>query len=257
MIIHLRIMVSLLLASLAVHCVSSAQETGGAPTVALVQPAGKRPPPPPLPKEDRQGRADAAVPALRKVGPGLFRLGDLTISKASSSVSFPATVNMEKGLLEYLVVRKGGKTHESLLRTEVDPATLQVALLLIGLEGTDRPLARQGAAEAPRGNPVQITVSYQQDKKIVPLPAENWITKKTGGAVSPDERLSWIFTGSLIRNEVFLASVEGSIIALYHDPVALIDNASPGGESDKVWFVKEGAVPPAGTPVTVTIQAVN
>jgi hypothetical protein len=48
--------------------------------------------------------------------------------------------------------------------------------------------------------------------------------------------------------------MEGSIIAIYHDPAALIDNASEGGESDKVWFVREGASPPVGTPVTVTIK---
>ena len=46
----------------------------------------------------------------------------------------------------------------------------------------------------------------------------------------------------------------GSIAAIWHDPVALIDNASQGGESNRIWFVKQGTVPPVGTPVTVTIK---
>jgi hypothetical protein len=54
-----------------------------------------------------------------------------------------------------------------------------------------------------------------------------------------------------------MAQAEGSIIAIYHDPSALFDNASPGGESDRVWFVKEDAVPPVGTPVTLTISVRN
>jgi len=162
---------------------------------------------------------------------------------------------MDKGLLEYLLVRKGGKTHESLFRTDTDPTVLQVALLLIGLEGTDRPLANQGDPQAPQGNPVEITVSYLRDKKMIRLSPEAWIAKKTDGTLGDSGDLSWVFTGSIIRNERFLAKVEGSIIALYHDPAALIDNASPGGESDRVWFVKEKSVPPVGTPVTITIQA--
>jgi hypothetical protein len=44
-------------------------------------------------------------------------------------------------------------------------------------------------------------------------------------------------------------------VAIYHDPAALIDNTTPGGESDEIWFVKEGAVPQAGTLVTVIIKA--
>jgi ABC-type proline/glycine betaine transport system ATPase subunit len=33
-----------------------------------------------------------------------------------------------------------------------------------------------------------------------------------------------------------------------------MDNATPGGESNRIWFVKEGTVPPVGTPVEVVIK---
>jgi len=215
------------------------------------------PPPPPLPFGPRPGHLNPDLPVFQKIGPGLFALGDIQISKAAKSITLPAVVNMSKGMLEYLLVRTGGKTHESLFRTSIDPTQLQLAMLLIGVEGTDRPLAHQGDPEAPKGNPVEITVSYRKDGRMLPLKPESWIARKTEDKMVDAEPLQWMFTGSKFYNGKFMAQVEGSIIAIYHDPVALIDNASPGGESDRVWFVKEGAVPPVGTPVTLTISVKN
>jgi hypothetical protein len=191
---------------------------------------------------------------VQKIGPGLFGLGDIQINKPSKSISLPATVNMNKGLLEYLLVRTGGKTHESLFRTTVDPTQLQLAMLLVGAEGTDRPLSRQGDPSVPKGDPVEITVNYLKDGKVVPLQPESWVVKREGETLSMGTPLNWVFTGSKFSNGRFMAEMEGSIIAIYHDPVALFDNASSGGESDRVWFVNEAAVPPVGTPVTLTIR---
>jgi hypothetical protein len=186
----------------------------------------------------------------------MFRIGDIKINKEQRSISFPALVNMSKGLLEYLLVRIGGKTHESLLRTTCEPYNLQIAFLLLGFEGTDRPLAFQGDPGTPKGDPVDLTIEYvNSDGKPVTLRPELWVEMRTDSRKNDVKRLEWVYTGSIVVNGHFIAQSDGSIIALYHDPVAMIDNASPGGESDKIWFVKEGALPPVGTPVTVTIKA--
>jgi hypothetical protein len=164
---------------------------------------------------------------------------------------------MTRGLLEYLIVRSSGKVHESLLRTSVDPFHLQIAFLLLGFEGTDRPLAHQGSPELPRGEPVEISFIAAKGaggEKILIKP-EQWIAHWTGHQYRDVGPLNWVYTGSMVMDGRFLAQAEGSIAAIFHDPVALIDNASPGGESDKVWHVKEGAVLPVGTPVTVIFKA--
>jgi hypothetical protein len=205
----------------------------------------------------RAGTAGNELPVVQKVAPGLFRLGAIEISKRDRSVSFPVLVNQHRGLLEYLLVRIGGKTHESLFRTEVDPTQIQMALLLIGLEGTDHPLSRQGDPDAPKGNPVEITVSQFKDGRMATFKPEIWVTKRSADKVAESEPLQWVFTGSLVRGGRFLAQAEGSIVAIYHDPVALIDNASRGGESDRIWLVNEATVPPVGTPLTMTIHATN
>jgi len=224
--------------------------------VAQGLPPGRPPLPgmmaPPLQKPP-DARA-AAAPAIVTIGPGMFRMGDILISKKFQTVSFPAQVNMDKGLLEYLLVRTGGKTHESLLRTNVQPVDLQLACLLLGLEGTDRPLRTQGDPEKPKGDPVEISMRVNRDGKYINIKPEEWLSKKVDNGFQDIGTVDWVFTGSVFYDGRFMAQVEGSLIALYHDPVALLDNTSPGGESDKIWFVKEGVVPDVGTPVTVIIR---
>ena len=215
-------------------------------------------PPPPISGEDLWRQGLKALP-VERVSPGVFRLGEIKIYKETRSIAFPAKVNMDKGLLEYILVRSSGKTHESLFRTDVDPYHLQIAFLLLGFEGTDRPLAFQGASEIPRGDPVEITIVYPkvEGSQELRLKPEEWVVKKISNSIKDAGKLDWVYTGSVVIQGQFLAQSGGSIIAIFHDPVALIDNASPGGESDEIWFVKEGVVPPVGTPVTIIMKAKN
>lgn len=216
------------------------------------------PPPPPFPAMVKSPAGPAEQPpVLEKLAPGLFRFGDITIHKKSASLSFPAVINMDKGLLEYLLVSKSGKTHESLLSTTVEPYHIHLACLLLGWEGTSKPLPFQGAAETPKGDSVVITFSIL-DKNGKPTKVEpaDWIVKQIDNKTVVPDILSWVFTGSMIHGGRFMAQTSGSVIALYHDPVAIFDNTSPGGDDDRIWFVNQQNIPEVGTPVTITIQAV-
>jgi hypothetical protein len=224
----------------------------------LIHPPGPPPGPPPgsepiPPSMEPQAKAAPII----QVSPGVFLLGDIEINKKNKSISFPAEVNMDRGLLEYALVRRGGKTHESLLRTNIEPYNLQIAFLLLGFEPTGRPLRHQGDPDKPKGEPIEISIGYDKGGKPVTIKPEEWMIKRSKDKVTDIKRLDWIFTGSVVMNGRFMAQMESSIIAVYHDPVAIIDNASEGGESDEIWFVKEGAVPPPGTPVKVTIKGKN
>jgi hypothetical protein len=186
------------------------------------------------------------------IEPGIFEIGGVRLLKKECRVEFPATVNMEKGLLEYLIVGNTGKVHESLLRTEVEPYCLQIALLMIGLEGSTNPLAQQGDPRKPEGDPVSIWILWQKGEKREKLRIEQWVFNRANK--SPMNPVDWIFTGSIISNGVFMAQVEKSIVAVFRDPVAIIDNPLPEGASDEIWFVNESEVPPVGTGLTVVIQ---
>lgn len=200
----------------------------------------------PLPAEPPR---EISAPPLKKIGPGLFEIGGVRIIKEKGRIEFPAEVNMDKGLLEYLIVGNSGKLHESLLRTEVEPYSIHIALLMIGLEGTANPLGQQGDPRTPEGDPVSIWAQGTGKDKIR---IEQWVA--LGEKRSPMKPTNYIFTGSLISNGVFMAQTEKSIAALFRDPVAIIDNPMPEGASDEIWFVNEKQMPPIGTKVTVVIQ---
>jgi len=203
-----------------------------------------------VPGEDPNSRIKP--PPLKQVAPGVFEIGGVKITKQAERVEFTAVVNMNQGLLEYLIVGSSGKLHESLLRTEVEPYCLQIALLMIGLEGTTRPLAAQGDPRRPEGDPVSIGVSWQEAGRSKKARIETWIARGTPtGKLQP---MHWTFTGSVVSNGIFMAQVEQSMVAVFHDPAAIIDNPLPEGGSDDIWFVHEQAVPPLGTAVTVIIQ---
>lgn len=227
----------------------------GGPPVPVPPGFPTSPPPPPPASAEELYRPKLKAQPVERVSGDHYRMGDIEMYKNTGSLSFPAQVNMDRGLLEYLLVRTGGKTHESLLRTAVEPYNLQLAFLLLGYEPTERPLKRQGDPEKPQGVPVEISITFK-DKEGRPreIGAEEWIATKKEEKMGSTGKINWVFTGSRVINGRFLAQSEGSIIATYHDPVAMIDNASAGGESNRIWFVQEGVVPAPGTAVTVTIR---
>ncbi len=63
-------------------------------------------------------------------------LGSAYVDICNGSFSFPAKVNMGKGLIEVILSTPLGKTHESLLVTEMDAIHFETALFLIGCEQT-------------------------------------------------------------------------------------------------------------------------
>ncbi len=210
---------------------------------------------PPAVTPEQLDRHTLRIAPLEKISPGQYRMGAIQLNKTEKSVTFPAVVNMDKGLLEYLLVRTSGKTHESLLRTDVEPYNLQVACILVGMEGTNAPLGFQGDPAKPKGDAIEILLQIAgKDGKPQAIRPETWLTQRIGETSRDVPPLQWVFTGSVVFQGRLAAQLGGSIVALYHDPAAMVDNASPGGESDKIWFVKEGATPPVGTPVTVTLR---
>lgn len=226
----------------------------GALLAGAAQAAETASPPPPFAMPDG-GVADTQAPSIEKIGRGEYRLGEIRINKIERSVIFPAEVNMDSGLLEYLIVHRRGKTHESLLRTRVEPYSLQIAFLLVGFEGAEQRLAMQGDPATPKGERVRILIRPVGGAAKAAFPAEHWLVNRFDDGVKDVGPMNWVFSGSYVDEGRFMSQESGSIVAIWHDPVALIDNASRGGESNKIWFVKQGTVPAVGTPVEVTVKS--
>lgn len=203
-----------------------------------------------------------APPSIREVSPGVFQVGGVKLEKAARRVSFPAKLNMTDGPLEYVLVTAMGKTHESILKTDIEPHHLQVAMLLLGAKGTQAapltnapsggPITQAGERNPPLpGEPVLIEVTWTQDGKPQRRRMEELVFNKR--AKEPMTKGEFTFTGSRVWQGRFVAQTEGSLIALITDPDAVFNNPRPNRDADDTWVVRKQDMPPLDTPVELTI----
>ncbi len=221
-------------------------------TAAAQQPLGLPEEKPPMP------------PAIREISPGVLQVGGVKLEKVARRVSFPAKLNMNEGPLEYMLVTTMGKTHESVLRTDIEPHHLQIAMLLLGAKGMQAaPLTNApsggpitqgpGAERNPPlpGEPVSIEVAWTVDGKVQRKSIEEMVFNKR--AKEPMSRGPFTFTGSRVWQGKFVAQTEGSLFALITDPDAVFNNPRPRRDEDDTWIVRKQDVPPVDTVVEVSV----
>ena len=216
---------------------------------------------------------------VRDLGGGQLQIGLVTIDPKQKTVSFPASINMTSGVVEYLVVTSEGKVHESLLATKAEPTHIHTAVLLLGMTNATNSEAAaffDSARElpGPRINvdissagspdkevPIQTLLMFAQSKK--PVAASDvpyWVYN--GSRFSDRPELEPVAAGSPPRGpeaskdkkQVFMAQREGSIVSLIADPSALVNNPRKDRENDELWILNTDAIPPHGAPVKVTFR---
>lgn len=212
---------------------------------------------------------------IRHVEGGMFEVGGVRFDKTRKTASFPAQVNMNEGLIEYLIVSSAGKLHESLLRTTIEPVHLHVVMLLLGAKGAPQPaVPSSGAAPSSvnadgaavpfrrdrsmkseselKGDAVRIRLIWKMGAAESECRAEDLVLN--GRENAPMTPGDWAYTGSMVIDGTFLAQRDRSIAAIIDDPFALINNPRPGRDNDGIWQVNPAMTPPVGTPVRVVIQ---
>jgi hypothetical protein len=201
------------------------------------------------------GRAEdmppaSAVPSasdlpLKEIEPGVFALGEIRLDKNNGSIQFPAAVNMRDGMVEYWLVGAGGKLHESVLRTEIEPYQIHLAMLLLGAKTAQYP-------DLFSGDNIEIKVAWKADDKEVQHPAEELVTNLETS--KPMTAGHWGYTGSRMVEGFFIAQRDRSIVSIIEDFDALVNNPRPGRENDEIWEANPKIVPAVGRPVVVTFQ---
>ena len=202
--------------------------------------------------------------AIESLGGSRYRIGLIEFDKATRVVSIPAVVNMNKGLVEYLLVHESGKVHESLFSTKVRPMEFNVALLLLDWKASgtffDYTEPERGGVPVKGAthraeNSLTIHVRCKDENgKEQTVRIEEWLhnlDKKAHISEGP-----FIYTGSRIMPDgSFLAQDTGSIVALMVDPASIVNNPREGNELDDIW-VPDPAVPAKGTAVTIELRPV-
>jgi len=209
---------------------------------------------------------------LQPLGDGRFQIGSVILDKSAKDISFPARVNLDSGLIEYLLVTTNGKAYESLLATSAQPYHIQLAMLLIGAKGaTDSPALRAAPVvpfhvnrapgdaspppPPPSGDSISIALAWTNSAQAHHISAEDALLNfqtKTNAAPGP-----WIYNGSRVVNGTFIAQRDGSIVAVIDDLDAMVNNPRPGHDNDQIWQINSNALPPLGSPVEVTFKLKN
>ncbi len=126
--------------------------------------------------------------------------------------------------LEFLAVVTGTNEYEALIRSEVKPSDLHLALLIIGLK-PGQPVHYSESTktwEPPAGPPVDIWFEYQKDGKTVKVPAYRWMRDVKTHKESPPT--TWVFTGSkVLEDGTYAANATGCLIGVINNELSVLD----------------------------------
>lgn len=208
---------------------------------------------------------EVAAPAIRELPDGRWMVGSMLLDKARGRLEIPARVNMIEGLVEYVLVHKTGKSHESLFVTDIQPYHVQIAMLLLGAKGADHgkltnappsgPInnADLAAAQPPvQGTGTELTVHWRENGTNRTARVDRFMFDRKRGREMV--RSPWNFTGSVVWQGAFIAQIEGSIIALITDVGAIFNSTLPDRDADATWHVRTAEVPRLNTPVTIRVS---
>src|ERR1051325_132387 len=193
-------------------------------------------------------------PPVRPLGHGLFQIGEVTLDKSNRTVRFRGVVNLRDETVEYAVVHKTGKTHESIFRTDARPQDIHVAMLLLGVRPAMTNTFGDDGKAAPKGDEVTLQVCWTNHGTRTVCPMEDvTLNRETKQTLS---RGVWIYNGSNFSESAFTAERDGSIISLHIDPDALINNPRPGRENDDLHVPNARMLPALGSSVEITIRLI-
>ena len=114
-------------------------------------------------------------------------------------------------------------------------------------------LKEQGEKKIPEGDPVTLSVRWRNAQgESVEARAEELLLRQPGEVTLKPQ--NWVFTGSRILKEGFEADIAKSLIAIWHDPAAILDNPTPEG-SENSYTVRTERVPKRGTRIELIVKA--
>jgi hypothetical protein len=200
---------------------------------------------------------DSAKVQVVRLPDGRLQIGPLVIDADRGSLEIPGQVNMAQGVIEVLACAPWGKAYESLFVVSAEPYLVQICLLLLwdlppGAVGTTWKKLSEEREFIPKGPELTIRVRWRdRDGKERSEPVERWICspQKHSGP-----KTDWVFTGSVLGEQGFVAQNAGNIIVTYRDPAAIVNNSSPTSTNDEVYAICSDKVPAVGTPVTLVLS---
>ena len=217
-------------------------------------------------KVDPAKQLDDAKKVLKEVSPGVYDLNGIQINAATRELRIPCNILHQKLPIEYaLCHEEGEKVHETILQTTVRPIQVQLALLLANYQPAtkgildhldpkeERPYKDADTEpKTPGANRLAIHCEWNVGDKTHKVPLSDFIQDSDARRTPPDLG-TWIFNGSQINEDGFIAEYTGSIISTYVDRHAIINSPAKGNHRDDLWISMPANIPAEETKVTLII----
>jgi hypothetical protein len=212
-----------------------------------------------LPAPDQE--MEPVKPAIEKTGENTYRMGDVEFDRKTREIRFPAKVNMNTGLLEFLIVHQNGKVHESLLVTESSATNINLAFSLLryklSRELYFKPSKTGGLSdqlyvetdEVKAASRFRIDLEWKQDGVLRRIPANDWVLHDVKAEAMPQN--PWVFGGSYFHNGRFVPDETGSFVAIFVTNDAFANYLGEDNLDDTIWSAHTSRMPEVGTKVTV------
>lgn len=220
----------------------------------------------PIPAEKSQESLPApapppAAPAEPKVvdlGGERLSIGAVTLDRKTREITISAEVNMREGAVEYVLVNRGGKVHESIFVTDATATDIHVAALLLGLK-PEPDLGPENAATIVRQHgAVVIRAEWDTNgpaQKVFLNETVNLSDPSTGKVSATLPSGAWLYNGSRMEPDgVFAATRHGSIISIIRDDDSLVNNPGASRDNDEIHTPNAAKLPKKGHPVRILIQ---
>jgi hypothetical protein len=168
--------------------------------------------------------------------------------------------------LECFLCRTGTKEHESVLHTSADAKLIHTGLLLTGAKPGSpvqyKEVGKEIVAVPPTGQPIQVTVQYEEKGKLMSAPAQDWVRNSKSKKAM---REGWVFAGSHLWDNpnddkpVYGASAEGGYICTSNVPTAMLDVPfnSPKSLENRSFEPFTEHIPPVDTKVSIILEPLS
>lgn len=207
----------------------------------------------------KESQQSLTKPNVIPLGGSRYRLGLVEIDKAKRSLTVPATVLMRQGAVEYLLVTRHGKVHESIFVTDVDPQDLHLAALLLGIKPSNELGPLDSQIKIPQSSALQCHVEWDRNGPPARIHLHEAIALAPSGETEPMEvapATLWLYNGSRVQQDgTFVARREGSLISIIRDPAALINYPNPTRDNDEAHLPNAAALPKLDHPVRIVMKA--
>ena len=207
---------------------------------------------------------DKAPGEIRKLEGDVYAIGEVRVERSTRCVRVPVEVNMVEGAVEYFLCAPYGKVHECVLRTEVIPLEIHLAVLLLGRPGQIPESLPDGNMELSEQCPVELAVEFpaaayegkqapgDSSRGVRLLPAGRLVLNVEAGMPLADD--IWMYTSSSMHETIFVAQRNGTVAAIMEDTTALVNMRGPLRERDDLWAPNTAELPPVGTKGTLVLR---